>query len=185
MSTGRLVRCFTHPTGLSILLLQLSAHGDIFVCGEGDSLVYKSDLHGLFWRCSAPPNASAPAPDAAHVEQQADDHSPAASQVADAPGSGGIASITSMLLSRDVSLLLTGDITGHVAVLDARDLALLRVLPLPGSDAVSAAHHGGFSVQHIGAVLSMTLSPCSNFLLVGMQSGHVHVYTTTSVFPSA
>ena len=183
MSTGRLLRSFTHPTRLSILLLQLSPHGDIFVCGEEDSLVYKSDMHGLFWRCSAPPNAAQP--DAVHVEHDTVHSSHAASRVADTHGSGGVVNITSMLLSRDASLLLTGDVTGHVAVLDARSLMVLRVLAPPGSDAVNATQHGGFIIRRMGAVLSMTLSPCSNFLVVGMQSGHVHVYTAATVFSSA
>ena len=58
VSKGRLLRVFAHPDGLPVALLQMSAAGDIYVCGEGAKGVYMTDLHGIAIRHVTDPASS-------------------------------------------------------------------------------------------------------------------------------
>ena len=153
LSKGRFLRCFTHPSLRPILLLQMSDLGDIFMCGHGDTGVNVTDLHGLSLRrisCGGPSPLGQPA---------------VATGETDASG----AAISSMVLSDDGAVLLTGDVSGRVVVRAARCLTALRVLPRAGSRKTCHA-------ETRDAVLSMSLSPSNNFLLIGRESGDVQVH---------
>ena len=69
----------------------------------------------------------------------------------------------------DGAVLLTGDVSGRVVVRAARCLTALRVLPRAGSRKTCHA-------ETRDAVLSMSLSPSNNFLLIGRESGDVQVH---------
>jgi hypothetical protein len=152
LSSGRFVRSLQHPNELAILLLQVSAQGDIFMCGEGDKDIYTCDLHGVFLRHTE----SADLP----LEQQQG----AETEERDSPETS-LGVVSSMVLSRDGSLLVIGDISGQVVVRDSRSLSILRILP--------RVRIQNSRAEFAGAVLTLALSPCNNYLLVGTQSGHV------------
>ena len=162
---GSFVRSFSHPYRLPILLLQLSAFGDIFMCGEGDSGIYISDLHGLALL---------------HVP-----FSPPHQVFRRHPQQRGLtveeplveAAISCMLLSDDGALLITGDVAGQVVVRAARCLRVLRVL--------TCAYFDDSRTPRTGAVVSMAFSPSNNFLLVGTELGHVQVFLADTFQPLA
>ena len=176
VSKGRLLRFFAHPDGLPIALLQMSAAGDMYVCGEGARDVYMTDLHGLAIRHVADPASSfstrplTPSPRAGLASPRVQ-----ASDMGAAPITS--AAISCILLSSDGALLLTGDAEGQVRIVDARRLKVLRVLPRHGSGSGEGGGHG--------AVLSMVLSPCENYLAVGTESGELQVYIASLSGPSA
>jgi WD40 repeat protein len=159
---GRMLRAFFHPDGLAILLLQISPVGDIFFCGEGARGVFMTDLHGLVIRHVDPTSSRAPLQTRASLASR---RLPAVDT-----GISGGAAISCITLSDDGTLLLAGDAEGRVLVIDARTLILLRVFPRTCA--------GSVGEEGCGAVLSMALSPCSNYLVVGTAGGELQVYSS-------
>ena len=86
------------------------------MCGEGDKDIYTCDLHRFFLRHTESAGLPFEQQQGAEIEER---DSPETSQ--------GV--VSSMVLSRDGSLLVTGDISGQVVVRDSRSLSILRILP--------------------------------------------------------
>ena len=97
-------------------MLQLSKSGSIYMCGEGDSGIYLSDLSGERTHAGGA---------WVHIPAIAPLH--ALQQPALKMGSMRMstAALSCMVLSRDGALLLTGDVTGQVVVRAARCLTVL------------------------------------------------------------
>lgn len=138
-------------------------HGDIYMCGEGDSGIYVTDLYGTSSRHIPGVGVRHKQPPLRGFPLKLED------------SHGSPATLSCMAMSSDGALLLTGDASGQVVVRAARCLTVLRVLAL-NRPAPRTGRAGSSDSNIEGAVLSMAFSPCDNFLLVSTQLGQVHVH---------